>query len=235
MAKNDGVRRLMPGLGWLFLLFTLALGVAGLLASAAATDVHGKLAAVETAEARRALVARIDALVFTATTDVPSPRHPTAQLGTLQQIEAGLSVWRAAVSPAERPHADMLTTRVAELLHLRRELARLVRERGSEDAKLFLGSEPVRANQLSLGRVLKAVSVATAEQLAHDTAALTEARQHWLSMLVGLLAGVVLLAFLQVVRLARRPVVRLADPLPALLDAVAAGAGVGAERPQKAG
>jgi hypothetical protein len=235
MAQDDRACRLTPGLapglGWLFLLLTLALGVAGLLASAAATDVHGKLAAVETAEARRALVARIDALVFTATTDMPSARHSTVQLGTLHQIEAGTAAWRTAVSPAERPHVDMLAARVAEFVHLRRELTRLVRERGAEDAKLFLGSEPVRTNRLSLARALETVSAAAAEQLAHDTAALAEARQHWLSMMVALLAGVVLLAFLQVVRLARRPVVRLADPLPALLDAVAAGT----ERPQKAG
>ena len=226
MAQADRARRLPPGLGWLFLLFALALGVAGLLTSAATTDVHGKQAAVEAATARRALVDRIDTLVLAATTatrTLPSPAAVTTLLGTLQQIEAGTAAWRAAAPSAERPHVKMLAARIAEFVHLRRELARLVRERGPDDARLFIGSEPVRANRLSLDRDLATVSATAAERLADDTAALAEARQHWQSLTVGLLAGVVLLAFLQVVRLARRPVERPADSLPALLDAVAAG------------
>lgn len=227
MAQADGTRRLPRGLGWLFLLFALALGVAGLLASAAITDVHGKQAAMELAAARRASAGRIDALVLAATADtrtLPSPAGIATLLGTLQQIEAGTAAWRVAASPAERPHADLLAARIAEFVHLRRELVRLLRERGPDDARLLLGSEPVRANRLSLGRDLAALSASAADRLAHDTAALSEARQHWLSMMVGLLAAVVLLAFLQVVRLARRPVERPAAPLPALLDTVTGGA-----------
>lgn len=49
-----------------------------------------------------------------------------------------------------------------------------------------------------------------ADQMHNATLALAEARQTWLSVFVGLLAAVVLVVFLQVVRLARRPM----DSLP---------------------
>ncbi|WP_448189974.1 hypothetical protein [Azospirillum sp. sgz301742] len=221
-TQAGGTLRLPRGLGWLFLLFALALGVAGSLTSAAITDVRGKQAALEAATARRILLDQIGSLVLAASTADALP-SPDALLGTLQQLEAGVAAWRKAAPPADRPHADLLTARIAEFVHLRREAVRLVRERGPDDARLFVGSEPVRANRLSLGRDLAAASAATADHVARHAAALAEARQHWQSMTIGLLAAVVLLAFLQVVRLARRPVEHPADSLPAMLDAVATG------------
>ncbi len=113
MARADRARRLPPGLGWLLLLVVLALGAAGLLASAAVVDMHEKRAAVE-----------------------------------------------AAMTP---------------------------------------------------------------DQFAHAAAALTDARQFWRSTMVGLLAVAVLLAFLQIVRMARHPVPGPDDSLSTSPDAAAGG------------
>ena len=212
MVRAEGSRRLLPGFGWLLLLVVLGLGAAGLLASWATADVHGKRATAEAMMAWRAQVGRIDALLAAAEA-APSPRAEAAasHLDALQRLQAG------AAAPGEHPRATLLAARIAEFVHLRRELARVAVDRGADDAALLLGSEPVRLNRRSLARELETMASAADARLAQAAAALAEARQHWLSLLVGLLAGVVLLAFLQVVRLARRPVRRGADALPALI------------------
>ncbi|HYH39083.1 MAG TPA: hypothetical protein VD860_12730 [Azospirillum sp.] len=214
MERAEGARRLLPGLGWLILLFVVGIAVAGALASSAATDVHGKLAAAEAATASRAQIGRVGALVAAAGGDLRPLRQPDVaarHLDTLNQLDAAATALRAVTAPDDRPRAELLATRVAEFIHLRREVVRVATERGLDDARLLLGSEPVRLNRLSLTRELDALALIADERIARSAAALAEARQHWLSLLVGLLAGVVLLAFLQVVRLARRPV-RLTEP-----------------------
>ncbi|PWC43122.1 hypothetical protein TSO221_20600 [Azospirillum sp. TSO22-1] len=204
---------MLPGVRWLLLLFVLGIAAAGALASRAATDVHGKLAAAQAATALRAQIGRVGALVAASGDPRPLRRPDVAarHLDTLDQLDAAATALGAATASDDRQRAEALAARVAEFIHLRREAARVAAERGLDDVRLLPGSEAMRLNRLSLTHELDALALAADERIVRSAAALAEARQHWLSLLVGLLAGVVLLAFLQVVRLARRPV-RLADP-----------------------
>ena len=75
-----------------------------------------------------------------------------------------------------------------------------------EQAHRVRGVPPgLRWMLLLFGLILAAGGLLALTAAGDPGAALAEARQSWLSLMVGLLAGVVLLAFLLVVRIARRP------------------------------
>ncbi|CAO3428179.1 methyl-accepting chemotaxis protein [Azospirillum doebereinerae] len=211
----------------------LLAAVLGLLALTAMEDLSGRAARIENAAQRQILGERLNGLVLGAVMDsrgvymardaTESDKFGKPLLATLATLGTQMSALDALTPPAERALAQTAAAKLAEFVTFRTELARIGRDKGAAEARLYGDNDANRRNRQALnselGRLVAAID-GEAERLRQEQRA---AQTRW-TVIVALTAAIGIAAALGLsVSIARGQIARPLQRMTAAMTGIAAG------------